>query len=243
LTAIRIAAVPAFGRLELSGVSVTNGQQIAVADLSNLVFRPQTNFFGFDYFYWQAVTASGIVPGLYRFDVFVQSVEDVPVATADVIYVKPGHSTTLLANGQTSLLWNDFDGDGDAITASLVSGVTNGTLILNANGTFQYTHNGGSSRSDGFTYRITDGKTFTSPATVSIGIFDLVITGVSRDGADIVVTSTGQPGKNYVLQFTTDLGASNWTTIGTGTETSPGIFTFRDPAPSDQNRFYRVGQP
>jgi hypothetical protein len=140
-------------------------------------------------------------------------------------------------------LWNDFDGDGDAISASLVSGPSSGTLILNPNGTFQYTHNGNTTNSDSFTYRISDGKSLSAPATVSIGIFDVKIIGVSRDAMDIVLTFSGIPGRNYLLQYTTDLSAPNWTTIGVVTETSPGTFYFRDVAPADQNRFYRMALP
>ena len=47
--------------------------------------------------------------------------------------------TTELTVGAPGVLGNDSDADGDPLTAVLVSGVSNGSLTLNSDGSFTYT--------------------------------------------------------------------------------------------------------
>src|SRR5262249_49927830 len=68
------------------------------------------------------------------------------------------------------VLGNDSDPDGDALTAVLANGPANGTLTLNADGSFTYTPNAGFAGSDSFTYRANDGAASSSPATVNITV-------------------------------------------------------------------------
>jgi hypothetical protein len=65
-----------------------------------------------------------------------------------------------------------YDPDGDAITAQLVSGPTNGTLTLNPDGTFTYTPNTHYVGPDSFTYAWSDGLTTGSTATISIDVWN-----------------------------------------------------------------------
>ena len=55
------------------------------------------------------------------------------------------------------MLANDTDADGDPLTATLVSGPANGTLTLNADGSFVYTPNANFNGTDTFTYSVSDG--------------------------------------------------------------------------------------
>jgi FG-GAP repeat/Bacterial cadherin-like domain len=65
-----------------------------------------------------------------------------PVAVADSYSVPSGGSINSVAEGLPGVLANDFDADGDALTASLITNVVNGTLTLNPNGSFTYQHSG-----------------------------------------------------------------------------------------------------
>jgi hypothetical protein len=60
---------------------------------------------------------------------------------------------TVLVNG---VLANDTDSDADPLTAVLVSQPANGSVTLNANGTFTYTPNANFFGTDSFTYRAND---------------------------------------------------------------------------------------
>jgi VCBS repeat-containing protein len=65
-----------------------------------------------------------------------------------------------------------YDPDGDAITAQLVSGPSNGTLTLNPDGTFTYTPNTHYVGLDSFTYTWSDGLTTGNTATVVIDVYN-----------------------------------------------------------------------
>ncbi len=67
-------------------------------------------------------------------------------------------------------LANDTDPDGDALTAAVVSGPSNGTLTFNADGSFTYAPATNFNGSDSFTYRVVDGCGQSSTGTVHIAI-------------------------------------------------------------------------
>ncbi|MFH7018275.1 Ig-like domain-containing protein, partial [Flavobacterium sp. FlaQc-47] len=95
------------------------------------------------------------------------TINHAPVATADSYTVAEGGTLNTAAPG---VLANDTDIDGDAITAILVTGPANGTLTLNANGSFIYTHNGSETLSDSFTYKVNDGRLDGNTVTVTITV-------------------------------------------------------------------------
>ena len=68
------------------------------------------------------------------------------------------------------VLDNDSDVDGDGLTAVLVSDVSNGTLALNADGSFAYNPNPSFVGSDSFTYKASDGSVDSGVATVGITV-------------------------------------------------------------------------
>ncbi len=68
------------------------------------------------------------------------------------------------------MLGNDSDTEDNPLTAGLVDSVLHGTLTLNADGSFTYTHNGTENTSDSFTYRANDGIADSNVATVTITI-------------------------------------------------------------------------
>ena len=58
-----------------------------------------------------------------------------------------------------NVLSNDTDVDGNPLTASLVTGPTNGAVVLAANGAFTYTPAANWFGTDTFTYAASDGLT------------------------------------------------------------------------------------
>src|SRR5690606_29372129 len=68
------------------------------------------------------------------------------------------------------VLANDTDADGDALTAVLVTGPTNGSLTLNEDGSFTYTPNEDFHGTDSFTYQASDGGQVSAEATVVITV-------------------------------------------------------------------------
>jgi large repetitive protein len=70
------------------------------------------------------------------------------------------------------VLANDTDADGDPLTATLVTDVTNGTLVLDPDGSFTYTPGAGYVGSDSFTYEVSDDVNAVDTATVTIEVLD-----------------------------------------------------------------------
>jgi len=99
-------------------------------------------------------------------------VNDIPLAGSDSISVAEGGTQSTLDSGFSTLLHNDSDIEsGSNLSATLLSAPANGSLVLNANGTFSYVHNGSETTSDSFTYVVTDPDGGISvPASVNIAI-------------------------------------------------------------------------
>lgn len=127
----------------------------------NVPTSPGTNFF--------AVTAYD-VNGLesdYSVEVslVVSNANTAPAAFPDMYAVS--RNATLTVPASSGVLANDTDGNGDTLTASLVSGPASGSLTLNANGSFNYTPAANYVGTMHFVYACSDGAA-TSTATVTI---------------------------------------------------------------------------
>ncbi|MGA0255789.1 MAG: Ig-like domain-containing protein [Rhodothermales bacterium] len=109
-------------------------------------------------------------------------VSNPPVAQDDAYALDEG-ATLIVASGD-GVLANDTDADGDALTVTLVQDVTNGALTLNADGSFEYIHDGSETVADQFSYTVSDGSN-TDTGTVSLTINpvndDPVFTAVAPD--------------------------------------------------------------
>ena len=109
-----------------------------------------------------------IVATTDTFSEFVLGVNaPLPPSASDDSYTTPeGQTLSVAAPG---VLANDTDPNGDSLTASLVSDVSNGSLTLDADGAFTYTPTAGFTGTDSFTYEASDGDS-TAQATASIQV-------------------------------------------------------------------------
>lgn len=78
--------------------------------------------------------------------------------------------TTTTGSAPFGVLQNDTDGDGDTLTAALVSSPANGKLTFNTNGTFTYVPKANFNGTDSFTYKASDGIAESTVAKVTITI-------------------------------------------------------------------------
>jgi hypothetical protein len=122
------------------------------------------------------------------FDIVVNNVNDAPVANDDAFTVNEGSTINL------DLAFNDIDVDDglDLTSIIIVSGPTNGTITVNADGTVDYTHDGSETVADSFIYTIDDA----SGATSNTGFVSLTITPVNDApiaGNDNLATNQGAP--------------------------------------------------
>ncbi|TDJ38602.1 MAG: DUF4347 domain-containing protein, partial [Gammaproteobacteria bacterium] len=116
--------------------------------------------------------------------------------------------TTLNATASGGVLANDYDAEGDPLTAVLVTGPSNAqSFTLNADGSFDYTPVAGFSGTDTFTYRANDGTSNSNLATVTITV-EAVVTAnaiwISTDSDVAAPGADGLPGgwlQGEVLEF------------------------------------------
>ncbi|MBA3957346.1 MAG: tandem-95 repeat protein, partial [Parachlamydiaceae bacterium] len=112
-------------------------------------------------------TDAGNLSTEQMFTIHVTNVNDAPTANADSYSI---NEDTLLTVAAPGVLSNDSDVEGDSLTASLVSGTANGSLLLNANGSFTYLPHINFKGTDSFTYRANDSLAGSDVTTVTITV-------------------------------------------------------------------------
>lgn len=134
---------------------------------------------------------------------------------------------TGLAVSAPGVLGNDTNVTQSAMTASLVSGASSGSLTLSPNGSFTYTPNPNFVGYDSFEYKAQDGSSQSNIATVVVGVkpqclFDLsssVQTLASTGGASSVDVTTGSQCQwrafSNVPSFITITSGASGSTSGT----------------------------
>ncbi len=131
----------------------------------SFTFTPAANYNGPDKFTYR-VNDGTADSNIATVTLTVTPVVDAPTAV-DNSYTK--NEDIELSVAAPGILANDLDGDnGGNLTATLVSGVSNGTLVLNLDGSFSYTPALNFNGTDSFTYRAHDGTLPSNAGTVTI---------------------------------------------------------------------------
>jgi hypothetical protein len=119
---------------------------------------------------------------------------------------------------------DDYDPNGNSLTATKLTNPANGTITFNSDGTFIYTSNAGFVGTDSFTYRVSDGSTNSNTATISFivtGSGSMMMAGSSSSGGSTSSTLSRSslvgmssnpnaqiaaltPGKSYFLSLGAD---------------------------------------
>jgi hypothetical protein len=145
------------------------------AALDGLTFTPAANFNGATTLLIVTQDLVGPTGGQSDSDSLAITVtprNDAPVAANDSYSTPFQSALTVDAPG---VLTNDTDVDTAAgsLTAALVNGPAHGTLNLQPNGRFTYTPASGYAGADSFTYRVSDGASWSAPATVTVTVTPL----------------------------------------------------------------------
>jgi VCBS repeat-containing protein len=130
----------------------------------SFTYAPAANYNGPDSFAYRAndgTTSSNQA----TVSINVNAVNDAPTVVSDGYAVLEGQTLTVTAPG---VLGNDADVDGDSLSASLDVGPQNGTLSLDADGSFTYTPNAGYYGYDSFSYDANDGNGGAATGLVTI---------------------------------------------------------------------------
>jgi len=147
----------------VSAFGATHGSISIVA--GNIVFTPDANFSGQGSFSYTITDGKGGSSTGTAF-IDVAPLNDAPVAAADAVRTNEDTPVTIAAS---TLLANDTDPDGDALTVTSVQGAVNGTASL-VGGNVVFTPAGNYSGPASFTYTVSDGHGGTSTATVNVTV-------------------------------------------------------------------------
>ncbi|MSU57437.1 MAG: tandem-95 repeat protein [Pedosphaera sp.] len=225
--------------LTITGTSTTNGT--AIVSGTNVVFTPSTNFNGTVVFTY--TISDGTNTATANVTVTVNAVNDAPVTVNDSYSTLKNIALNISAPG---VLGNDTDVETNTLSALLVNNPTNGTLTLNANGSFLYTPASNYVGSDVFTYRAYDSGATGNTATVTITVLAtntpptanaqsvstpqntakaITLTGSDPDGNPLTFATVTSPANGTLSGLNTNTGAITYTPNASfiGTDS----FTFR----------------
>ncbi|MEL7626572.1 MAG: Ig-like domain-containing protein [Anaerolineaceae bacterium] len=164
-----------------------NGSVVLVGNVAT--YTPNPNYNGTDSFTFRANDGTAD-SNIATVTITVTPVNDAPVAVDDSYTTAFETALTVTAPG---VLTNDTDADGDSLTSSIVRAPSNGTVTLNADGSFTYTPITGFSGVDTFTYKVSDGTFDSNVATVSITVLPWANT------APVAVDDTYETDQNVQL--------------------------------------------
>ncbi|MEM7166617.1 MAG: Ig-like domain-containing protein [Planctomycetota bacterium] len=142
---------PGGGSLTASLVDDADNGDLTLQPDGSFTYDPDLNFFGQDTFTYTA--SNGVTSNTATVTINVAPVNDPPMTVGNTYNVTGG--TLTVPDGPTDVLNNDNDVEGDPLTAVLVDNASFGNVVLMPNGSFTYTHTGGSG-TDSFTYRAVD---------------------------------------------------------------------------------------
>ena len=205
-----------------------NGTVALNAD-GSFTYTPQANFSGTDSFTYKA-SGGGSDSGVVTATITVTAVNDAPTVASDAYSTGEDRPLTVAAPG---VLGNDADPE-SAITAAKVTNPANGTVALNADGSFTYTPKADFAGTDSFTYKANDGAADSGAATVTVTVTPVNDAPVALDdtytttqGVPLVVTAPGLLGNDTDAEGGTLTAAVvRRPANGTVTVNADGSFTY-----------------
>ena len=155
----------------LDGTSITLLTDVSNGTLTynndgTFSYTPDADFNGNDSFVYTLADSDG-ASDTATATITVEAVNDAPVAVDDALTIDEDSGASTL-----DVLANDSDVDNslEGTNITLLTGVSNGTLVYNGDGTFDYIPDAEFSGSDSFTYTLTDPNGASDTATVSITV-------------------------------------------------------------------------
>ncbi|MGP6149924.1 tandem-95 repeat protein [Priestia flexa] len=196
-----------------NGVAVVNPN-------GTFTYTPNLNFNGTDVFTVLVSDGQGGT-AVSTVTINVLPVNDPPV-TGNLSFTI--NEDTTLSNRVTAT-----DPDGDPLTFSLQNAPTNGTVLVNADGTFTYTPNPNFNGTDVFTVLVSDGQGGTAVSTVTVTILPINdlptvpnYTFNTQEDVSVVGTIVGNDVDGNPLTYTLQTQGSN----GTAIVNADGTFTY-----------------
>jgi VCBS repeat-containing protein len=201
--------------------SGTSNGQLTLSSSGAFTYLPNQDYVGPDSFRYRAADSVTVSSNVVV-SITVLGANDPPIALADT-YATP-EDTPLIVGAAAGLLNNDSDADGNALTASLVSGAA----TIAADGAFTFIPDSNSTATASFTYAVSDGQASTT-AVVSIAITPVNDPPVAQ-AASFSVLEDGQL-TGQVTAIDVELDPLTYTLIsGPVSFAADGSFSYTPPA-------------
>ncbi|MGB5643629.1 MAG: retention module-containing protein, partial [Gammaproteobacteria bacterium] len=190
-------------------VDVSNGTLILNPD-GTFTYTPDANFNGTDSFVYEVRDSNGDTAQA-TVSIHVNPVTDIS-ATDDTA---SGDEDTTISSSVAS---NDNTTSGGVLTYAIDTGVSNGSLMFNSDGSYVYTPNANFSGTDSFIYTVTDaasGENSTQTVTLTVNqVTDLSAADDVAGGSEgTIISSTVATNDNTtsggVLTYAVDTGVTN----------------------------------
>lgn len=214
------------GALSAILVSQPNNGSLTLDPNGAFDYDPCVGFVGIDAFTYKAND------GTYDSNiaaVFIDVLDAHPIAYDDGYSVV--QNTVLVVDANSGVLANDYSPSGGPLSATIVSGPNNGSLILNSDGSFQYDPNDTFAGTDSFTYYASAGGYNSNAATVSISVlapFTVINPSFELDGSGNYITCHTVVG----IGWTT---VNNWVGVDIYCGAPGACVDCRSPVPPDGN--------
>jgi beta-galactosidase len=214
------------GALSAILVSEPNNGSLTLDSNGAFTYDPCSGFIGIDSFTYKAND------GTYDSNiaaVFIDVLDAHPIAYDDDYSVV--QNTLLVVDANSGVLANDYSPSGGPLSATVVSGPNNGSLILNSDGSFQYDPNNTFVGTDGFTYYASAGGYDSGTATVSISVLaplTVINPSFELDGSGNYITCHDYVG----IGWTT---VNNWVGVDIYCGAPGACVNCRSPVPPDGN--------
>lgn len=201
----------------------------------SFTFQPALNYHGPDSFTYLARDPSGDSSNA-TVNLTITPVNDAPTAQSNTYAGAENQPTSQPAPG---VLVNDTDIEEDSLTAVLVNDVSNGTLQLNPDGSFEYTPDTSFYGTDTFTYQANDGDLNSQPVLVTLEVAPIndppiaindEYTTVENNPINITVTS----GVEQIV-FASDFNDPNFPSGFSGAGTLASVQGYDGRGPSGNN--------
>lgn len=161
LDSYTLVSLPEHGVLKLGEEEIKAGAVVTAAQLVDLVYVPQLNWFGTEQFEWHA-SADGVAAATNAvLAIQVAAVNNAPVAENLEL------TKTNFSPAEGTLAATDIEGD--TLTYYVVDAPVRGQVVLDENtGAFTFTLDRNQNGTYEFTYRVFDGTDYSDVATVTI---------------------------------------------------------------------------
>ncbi|MBD3393554.1 MAG: tandem-95 repeat protein, partial [Chitinivibrionales bacterium] len=145
---------------------VSHGSLACNAD-GSFTYEPDGDFFGADSFGYRAWDGTAYSADTASVVITVTNVNDTAIADHDNY---DAYKNTVRNVDAPGVLANDTDADPDILEAVLATNAGEGSVVLDADGSFSYTPGADFVGDDTFTYTVWDGTVHSKPATVTVRV-------------------------------------------------------------------------